>query len=138
MTDRPRTVVLDAEALAALAQRRLGMAERLEAARRGDHRVVIPAVVIAEVMSGSADDASVWHVLRRVPVIDLDASIAARAGALRVRAERVRRKKRDLTVDAIVAATALRVAPAAVLTGDVHDLDLLLEGEDVRVLSVDL
>lgn len=136
MTDRPRTVVLDAEALAALAQRRLGMAERLEAARRGDHRVVIPAVVIAEVMSGSADDASVWHVLRRVPVIDLDASIAARAGALRVRAER--RKKRDLTVDAIVAATALRVAPAAVLTGDVHDLDLLLEGEDVRVLSVDL
>ena len=136
MTDRPRTVVLDAEALAALAQRRLGMAERLEAARRGDHRVVIPAVVIAEVMSGSADDASVWHVLRRVPVIDLDASIAARAGALRVRAER--RKKRDLTVDAIVAATALRVAPAAVLTGDVHDLDLLFEGEDVRVLSVDL
>jgi len=57
--------------------------DELEAARRGDHRVVTPAVVIAEVISGNADDDRVWHVLRRVPVVDVGAAISARAGELR-------------------------------------------------------
>lgn len=136
MTAPPRTLVLDAEALSALAQHRSGMAERLEAARRGDHRVVIPAVVIAEVMTGGAGDARVWRVLRRIPVVDVDAAIAARAGALRSTAERTRRKKRDLTVDALVAAVAVRLAPSVVLTADVDDLTALLDGEDVRIFPV--
>ena len=128
--------MLDSEALSAIAERRRGMAERLEAARRGDHRVVIPTVVLAEVMTGGAGDARVWHLVRRIPVIELDAATAARAGALRSVADRSRRKKRDLTVDAIVAAVAIRVAPSVVLTSDVADLSALVEGEDVRVSHV--
>jgi len=48
----------------------------------------------------------------------------------------VRRKKRDLTVDAIVAATAVELAPSVVLTADLAGLDLLVEGFDVKVSTV--
>jgi hypothetical protein len=48
----------------------------------------------------------------------------------------VRRKKRDLTVDAIVAATAVELAPSVVITADKSDLELLLVGFDVKVSEV--
>jgi len=112
------------------------MAERLEAARRMDARVVIPSVVLAEVMTGGADDAAVWHVVRRFPVVDLDARWCARAGGLRERAEKVRRKKRDLTIDALVAAVATGVQPAVVITADPDDFALLLDGYDVKISTV--
>lgn len=131
-----RVIVLDAEAVSALAQRRKGMAERIAAALRGDHRVVIPSVVLAEVMTGAASDATIWAVLKRVPVVDIGAHTAARAGGLRESAGRERRKKRDLTVDAIVAAVAIDLAPAVVLTGDVGDFQLLTASTDVVVTSV--
>ncbi|MCL2464115.1 MAG: type II toxin-antitoxin system VapC family toxin [Micrococcales bacterium] len=131
-----RTLVLDSQAVAALAHRTAGMAERLEAARRMDARVVIPSVVLAEVMTGGADDAAVWHVVRRFPVVDLDARWCARAGGLRERAEKVRRKKRDLTIDALVAAVATGVQPAVVITADPDDFALLLDGYDVKISTV--
>ena len=59
-----------------------------------------------------------------------------RAGALRTRADRARRKKRDLTVDAVVAATAVELAPSVVLTADKPDLELLVEGFDVKISAV--
>ena len=95
-----RVLILDSEAVSALAEQRNGMAERLAAAQQADHRVLIPAVVLAEVATGAASDAAIWHVLGKVPTLDLPQGVAMRAGALRTRAERVRRKKRDLTVDA--------------------------------------
>ena len=61
---------------------------------------------------------------------------AMRAGALRTRAEKVRRKKRDLTVDAIVAATAVELAPSVVITADRSDLELLVDGFDVKVSAL--
>jgi predicted nucleic acid-binding protein len=131
-----RTLILDAEAVSALAEQRAGMAERLAAAQQSDHRVLIPAVVLAEVATGSQTDAAIWHVLSKIPTLDLPQGVAMRAGALRTRAERVRRKKRDLTVDALVAATAVELAPSVVLTGDTSDLELLLDGYDVRVSAV--
>lgn len=131
-----RTLVLDAEAVSALAQKRLGMAERLEAARRGDHRVVIPSIVLAEVMTGAATDAPVWNVLKRIPFVDIDGRTAARAGGLRTRAGSLRRKKRDLTVDAVVASVAVGVAPAVVLTADPEDFRLLLAEYDVAIASI--
>jgi hypothetical protein len=48
----------------------------------------------------------------------------------------VRRKKRDLTVDAIVAATAVELAPSVVITGDASDLALLLDGFDVKIAGL--
>lgn len=131
-----RVLILDAEAVSALAEQRKGMAERLAAAQRADHRVLIPAVVLAEVATGAPTDAAIWHVLSKIPTLDLPQGVAMRAGALRTRAERVRRKKRDLTVDALVAATAVELAPSVVLTGDPADLELLLDGFDVTVSAV--
>lgn len=131
-----RVLILDSEAVSALAEQRNGMAERLAAAQQADHRVLIPAVVLAEVATGAASDAAIWHVLGKVPTLDLPQGVAIRAGALRTRAERVRRKKRDLTVDAIVAATAVELAPSVVLTADIPDLELLVEGFDVKISAV--
>jgi len=131
-----RVLILDSEAVSALAEKRKGMAERLAAAQQADHRVLIPAVVLAEVATGAPSDAAIWHVLSKIPTLELAQQVAMRAGALRTRAEQVRRGKRDLTVDAIVAATAVELAPSVVLTGDRSDLELLVEGFDVRVSAV--
>jgi predicted nucleic acid-binding protein len=131
-----RVLILDSEAVSALAEKRKGMAERLAAAQEADQRVVIPTVVLAEVATGSPTDAAVWHVLGRIPTIDLPQGVAMRAGALRARAHSVRRKKRDLTVDAIVAATAVELAPSVVITVGKRDLELLVDGYDVKVSAV--
>lgn len=131
-----RVLILDSEAVSALAEKRKGMAERLAAAQEADHRVVIPTVVLAEVGIGSPTDAAIWHVLGRIPTVDLPQGVAMRAGALRARADSVRRKKRDLTVDAIVAATAVELAPSVVITADKRDLELLVDGYDVKVSAV--
>lgn len=129
----PRTVVLDTEAVSALGRGAAGMAERLEAARRLDARVVIPSITLAELMAGRAQDAAVWRVVRRFPVVDIETRIAALAGSLREQALRGRRKKRDLAVDAVVAAVAVRMAPSVVITADPQDFALLLAGHDARV-----
>ena len=131
-----RVLILDSEAVSALAEKRKGMAERLAAARETDHRVVIPTVVLAEVGTGSPTDAAIWHILGRIPTVDLAQGVAMRAGSLRARADSVRRKKRDLTVDAIVVATAVELAPSVVITADKPDLDLLVGGFDVKVSAV--
>lgn len=68
--------------------------------------------------------------------MDLTPALAMRAGALRSRAERMRRKKRDLTVDAIVAATAIAMGPSVVVTSDGQDLELLVAGFDVKVTTI--
>jgi predicted nucleic acid-binding protein len=129
-------LILDSEAVSALAEQRRGMAERLAAAQQADHRVLIPAVVLAEVATGASSDAAIWHVLGKIPTLDLPQGVAMRAGALRARAEKIRRKKRDLTVDAIVAATAVELAPSVVITADKSDLELLVDGFDVKVSLV--
>jgi hypothetical protein len=58
------------------------------------------------------------------------------ARLLRERAENMRRKKRALTVDAVVASVAIDVAPSVVLTSEVDDLRLLTAGHDVTDLPV--
>ncbi|MEI2810983.1 MAG: type II toxin-antitoxin system VapC family toxin [Nocardioides sp.] len=131
-----RVVILDSEAVSALAEQRKGMAERLAAAQQADHRVLMPTVVLTEVATGAPTDAAIWHVMGRIPTLDLPQGVAMRAGALRARAERVRRKKRDLTVDAIVAATAVELAPSVVITADKSDLELLVDGFDVKVSAI--
>ena len=129
-------MILDTEAVSALAEQRKGIAERLAAALAADHRVLIPTVVLAEVATGTPTDAAIWHVLGRIPTIDLTAEVSMRAGALRQRAGGLRRKKRDLTVDAIVAATAVELAPSVVITADKPDLELLLADFDVRITTL--
>ncbi|GAB3160546.1 hypothetical protein GCM10027059_08800 [Myceligenerans halotolerans] len=135
MTASLRTIVLDSEAVSAAARDDARIKARLEAAARLDQRVVVPAVVAAELFTGRAGDARLHRVLNLVSdVVPVDRSTAVAAGILRERAEHARRKKRNLTVDAIVAAVAREAAPTAVLTADVDDLSLLCDGADVTVL----
>jgi predicted nucleic acid-binding protein len=131
------TVVLDSAALTALVQHDRGLHALLTAVRAEGQRVVIPTVILAETMTGKASDAALWHAVNRLPVQDATTAIAARAGALRERAEATRPKKRDLTIDALVAATAEAHAPAVVVTADTMDLARLTASADVRVASLD-
>jgi len=61
-------------------------------------------------------------------------SIGYVAGGLRARSASSRRKQRDLTVDALVAATATTLPrPVVVLTSDAADLTSLLDGTGIKV-----
>jgi predicted nucleic acid-binding protein len=110
--------------------------ERVAAASADGHRTIIPTVVLAELATGKATDAELWRVLKRIPCEDSTPHSAMRAGALRERAEAVRRKKRDLTVDALVASLAVDFAPAILTTIDTEDMRLLTVGADVKVVPI--
>ncbi|RHW27258.1 twitching motility protein PilT [Nocardioides immobilis] len=106
-------------------------------ARRTDSALYASAVTLAEVADGTARDANVRRAAKALRVQPVTTEIGYAAGRLRFGAARSRRKPRDLTVDAVVAATALAVpGPAVVLTSDGADLRLLLEGTAVRVEAI--
>lgn len=68
---------------------------------------------------------------------DVTEEIGYNAGRRRAVAASARRKARDLTVDAVVAATALSFRrPAVALTIDDSDLELLLADTGVKVERV--
>jgi predicted nucleic acid-binding protein len=130
-----RTVVLDAEGLAALVRREQRAWEVLHGALTGDHRVVVPASVLTEVMTGRPSDAGVWHVVNRLPVHSIDTATAAQAGKLREQAA-ARRKKRDLSMDALVAATAASYLPATIVTSDPDDMRTLTQDLNVSIVAL--
>jgi predicted nucleic acid-binding protein len=131
-----RVVILDSEVLARASSNDRHVGERLAAARDNGQRVLLPAVVVTEVITGRPTDAAVYRVMKRLVAETITLDLAARAGELRERVGGARRKKRDLTVDAIVAAVAIARAPSVVLTADPDDLLLLTEGHDVRVIGL--
>lgn len=133
MKSPARTVVLDSEGLSRAAVKDPDVHAFLTAAKRQGNRVLVPVVVLAEVITGKPSDAQVWHTINRLATEDFTRDVAAEAGALRERAEGVRAKKKDVTVNAIVAAVARQHAPSVVLTCDVEDLELLCDGADVIV-----
>jgi len=130
----PHSLVLDSEALSALASDSRSMLAWAVVARRTDSTLYASAITLAEVTDGTARDANVRRAVKAVRVLPVSEEIGFAAGRLRATGARTRRKARSMTVDAAVAATALAVpAPAAVLTCDSADLRRLLEGTDVRV-----
>lgn len=131
-----RVVILDSDGLARAGGHDREVGQRLAAARDNGQRVILPAVVAAEVLSGRPTDAGVYRVIKRLVGEPITVELAARAGELRERSTGVRAKKPDLTVDAIVAAVAIAHAPSVVLTADADDLRLLTESHDVRVISL--
>lgn len=96
-----------------------------------------PHSILLDSEALSAWDVGVRRVaktVRREPVTE---QIGYRAGRLRAAASNTRRKARDLTVDAVVAATALSLPePVVVLTSDPADLTRLLEGTSVKVVRI--
>ncbi len=134
MIVRPHSVLLDAEALSALAHDARSMQAWATFAKRSDSILYASCLTLAEATDGTARDVAVRRAVKAVRLVGVSPEIGYRAGELRSAAVRARRKHRDLTVDAVVAATALTLpTPVVVLTSDPEDLGLLLAGHDIRV-----
>ena len=134
MIVRPYSIALDSEALSALSLRDPQIRLWAEMARRTDSVLYASAATLAEVADGTPRDARIRIAVKAVRVVPVTTEIGFRAGSLRSTAAPSRRKRRDLTVDALVAATALSLpAPVIVLMSDPNDVRLLLSGTSVRV-----
>ncbi|MFC7621677.1 PIN domain-containing protein [Microlunatus sp. GCM10028923] len=134
MIIRPHSILLDAEALSALATGARIMQAWATVARRSDSVLHASAITLVEVTDGTARDSAVRRISKALRIDPVTEEIGYTAGRLRAAAASARRKPRDLTVDAIVAATALALpAPVVVLTGDPGDLGMLLAGAEVGV-----
>ncbi|NNG38298.1 twitching motility protein PilT [Flexivirga sp. ID2601S] len=137
MIVRPQSILLDAEALSALAHGERRMQAWTEVARRTDSTLYASTATLAEVGDGTQRDARIRHVANAIRFIDVGDVIGFRAGAMRAGAAKQRRKARDLTVDALVAATAAGLPePQIVVTADLPDMESLLHGTDVKVLPI--
>jgi predicted nucleic acid-binding protein len=127
---RARSIVLDAEALSALA---LGTSEMLRWAawaRQTSSMLHISTATLAEVITGIPRDAKLHRIVGVIERVDVTDEIGRRAGRMRTAATATRRKRRDLTIDALVASTAVALPkPALIITGDVHDLTRLVADE---------
>lgn len=137
MIVRPHSVLLDAEALSALAREARSMQARATFAKRSDSILYASALTLVEVTDGTARDAAVRRAVEAVRLVEVSPEIGHRAGELRAAVGATRRKHRYLAVGAVVAATALTLpSPVVVLTSDPADLGLLLAGHDIRVEAI--
>jgi predicted nucleic acid-binding protein len=136
-----RTLILDAEAIHALARARErgALAERaraiLQVAREEGGVVRVPAPVLAEVCRGGAFDAPVNRLLngRGIGVVELTGAVARRAGRLLARAG----LGSAHAIDAFVVATALELGLAVIATGDPDDLARLAKGAPgLRIFAI--
>lgn len=136
-----QALILDSEAVHALARssERGALAERaraiLQVAYEQRGLVRIPAPVLAEVCRGSQFDAAIHRLLngRGVAVIDLNRTIAERAGALLARGK----LSSAHAVDAFVVAAALEFESSVIATGDPDDIARLAAAHrHVRVFAI--
>lgn len=132
-----RLLVLDSEAISALAHGRSARRDRVDAlikSRR--YAVATVAAVLAEVIRGRAADAAVYRVLNSygVDVFDVTVRVAERAGAL---LEAVRSGS-ELAVDAFVVAAVDVAGGGLIATVDADDLARLAAHarSPVRVISI--
>lgn len=138
MIVRPHAFLLDAEALSALAADDRRMQAWGTVARRTDSTLLASTVTLAKVADGRSRDVAVRRIVKAIRLVDVTEQIGFVAGRLRATAASGRRKPRDLTVDAVVAATALSIpTPVVVLTSDPVDLRLLLAGTSIRIERID-
>ncbi|MDR0482971.1 MAG: PIN domain-containing protein [Cellulomonadaceae bacterium] len=137
MKSSPHSIVLDSTALAEAAADSPAMYPWLTWARRSDSSIYISAATLAETTDGSPRDARIHRIAKAIEVVPVSSEIGFAAGRLRAIGATTRAKPRDLTVDALVAATACHVRPpAVVLTSDVKDLERILVGTGVLVRAV--
>lgn len=137
MIVRPHSILLDAEALSALARDDRSMQSWATFAKRSDSVIYASCLTLAEVTDGTARDVAVRRAVKAARLVDVGPEIGYRAGQFRADAASARRKQRDLTVDSVVAATALTLpTPVVVLTSDPEDLRLLLTNHNVRIEAI--
>jgi predicted nucleic acid-binding protein len=119
----PQRLILDSGAVIALARNDGRARAALAAAWEAGVEIAVPAVVLAETVRGSANDAPVNRVLKAVgKVIPVDDQTGRAAGAL------LGASRSDSTGDALVVASAIRSGGGVILTGDAGDLTALAGG----------
>ncbi|MFT4187104.1 MAG: PIN domain-containing protein [Aeromicrobium sp.] len=137
MRPRYRSFLLDSSAVSGIARREKAMTPWLRVFHDHDAALYVSAATLVEVADGTPNDARLRHVLKAMRVVEVDEAIGFEAGRRRAGASSRRRKIRDATIDAMVAATALTLPePVAIVTSDVSDLSLLLADDGVDVVSV--
>lgn len=123
-----RLLILDTEAVNALAHPRDRGATRLRAAaitsraRQDTATIAIPLPVLAETYRGDPSEAAINRLVNLVQVAPLTLSIARLAGQLRTAAGQ------GSGVDAMVVATAIRLGGAMIATADPMDLTAPAQG----------
>ena len=119
------TLVLDSEGLAKLAAGDARARAFLASARAQRARVAASAITLTETLRGGPRDAAIHQVLSRITVVPVSVGIARRAGELLGSAGFSGRR---YAIDAVVAATALRLdRPLVLLTSDPDDMNRLVE-----------
>lgn len=109
----------------------------LQTAKAIDATTDVSAATLAEVTDGSSRDAKIRRVCKAVRIEPVSEAIGYSAGNLRASAVASRNKPRDLTIDAIVAATSIHCPqPAVELTSDSPDFRLLLAGTKITTTRV--
>jgi len=125
------TLLLDADALSSLARSAPSVQPWLAVVAAGRAVMHVSAATLAEAVDGSARDAAVHRVVNSELTCEpVTEGIGYAAGQLRAGAAASRRKPRELTVDALVVATACTLPrPVVILTSDTGDIDLLLAAD---------
>ncbi len=127
------TLVLDSGALISLSRGNVQTRSRVEAARRNQASIVVPVVAVAETHRGSGPREATLHLaLARLdpprPLVD---STARLAGVL------LAESGSSSTIDALVVAEAIELAPSVVLTSDPDDLRQILGNRrNVRISAL--
>ena len=96
---------------------------------------VIPTVVLAETITGRAQDAPVNQAVKRLGTVDTTEATARRAGQLRFAVQRSGARRIPSGIDAIVAAHASDAERSVVFTTDPTDIRRLLA--DFRRIIID-
>jgi predicted nucleic acid-binding protein len=122
------SLLLDASALSRLARNDVAIQPWLAVAAAQQAVMYVSAATLAESVDGTPRDAAVHRVVKTETKCEaVTDTIGYEAGRLRARAASSRRKPRELTVDALVVATACTLPrPVVILTSDTGDMDLLL------------
>jgi len=129
--------MFDAHALSGTANEAKEMLPWLVWAKRTDSSPHVSTATLAETTDGSPRDANLRRVIKAFNLEPVTEEIGYTAGRIRASAARSRKKTRDLTIDALVAATAMSLRPPVlVLTSDTADLELLLQGTGITVKSI--
>lgn len=109
----------------------------LTVVRRTDSELYTAATTLVEVADVSPRDAAVRRVMKAVVCAPISDEICYLAGRLRAAAAAHRRKQRDLTADALLAAVAVGPKrPTLVLASDPNDLQILLQDKEIGIVTV--
>jgi hypothetical protein len=127
-----QALVLDAQGLSRAAAGDPRAAAWVARARELRLPLVVNAVTLTETIRGGGRDAAVHLLTRNAHLDEVDAGFAAEAGRL------LGRGRRDDTVDALVATSAVRLdRPVTVLTSDPDDLAALTADHPyVNIVSI--